>query len=76
MNFANFLRTPFLQNTSGQLLLDISQYSFLQGLPEALFVNPFSLKSFSFEYRGFSICSIEQIELRWNFNRFANFLGS
>ena len=30
VNFAKFLRTPFLQNTSGQLLLSLANYNFLQ----------------------------------------------
>ena len=76
--FKNTFFTEHLWKTaSGYFPIQLfARATFLQGLPEALFVNPFSLKSFSFEYRGFGICSIEQIELRRNFNRFADFLGS
>ena len=39
MNFAKFLRTPFLRNTSGRLVLDIFiliDYSVILDLPEAV----------------------------------------
>ena len=29
MNFAKFLRTPFLQNTSGRLFLNVAQETFV-----------------------------------------------
>ena len=37
MNFAKFLRTPFLQNTSGQLLLHIVLILTAASVPESLF---------------------------------------
>ena len=32
MKFEKFLRTPFLYNTSGRLLLQVSEYDFASGL--------------------------------------------